>query len=386
MKKILSLLLAVLILAAPHSLIKSRAASASAFCLMDADTGDVLFSSRERERLPMASTTKVMTCLVALRLAETDRIITVPAEAVGVEGSSAYLTEGEKLSLSDLLFALMLQSANDAAVTIAVGISGSVDAFVSEMNRIADEIGLTDTHYSDPHGLSSEDHYSTASDLCRLMACAMRDEVFAVITGSSSARIPAPDGSYRYLSNHNKLLRTYNDCVGGKTGYTKAAGRCLVSAARRNGKLLVCATLNAPDDWNDHKSLYEKGFSQYHLTRLCDFGSIRVDLPVVGGETDHVTVANLSGEEVLLLGDHDPVMILEAPRFLYAPVPGIEFAEDQSFYLRRVGISVGDAVFYQDGREVARVPLYPMENVGAAPKKKSIWERIVDWFRLRRTN
>lgn len=223
--------------------------SARAYCLMDADTGEVLSASRENARLPMASTTKIMTCLVALRLAGGETMITVPASAAGTEGSSVYLVAGETLSLTDLLYALMLESANDAASAIAAGLCGSVEVFTAKMNEEARNLGLSDTHFENPHGLHDEHHYSSALDLARLMAYAMKDPQFAEITRTRSMRISAPDGKYRLLTNHNRLLKTNDRCVGGKTGFTKAAGRCLVSAYRTGSKTLICVTLNDECLW-----------------------------------------------------------------------------------------------------------------------------------------
>lgn len=378
--RFLSLCLAVVLLF-PLFAVQGSAVSAAAFCLMDADTGEILAASNENAVLPMASTTKIMTCLVALEEGDVASVIAAPKEAVGTEGSSIYLQLGEKLTLLDLLYALMLQSANDAAVTIAIGVSGSVDAFVARMNEKAAALGMTNTHFVNPHGLPAEGHHSTARDMATLMAVAMGNEAFAEISGTQTFRIPEPSGSYRYLSNHNRLLKSYADCVAGKTGFTKAAGRCLVTAAKRGSKTLVCATLNAPSDWNDHKSLFESGFARYQEVLLCEFAGIRQALSVVGGELYEVTVTNLEEVRLMLPENTAVTMELELPRFLYAPVAGVEFAEDGAFLLRRAGVSVGDAVFYADGREVSRVPLYPMENVPATPREKNFLEKTGEWIR-----
>ena len=378
LRRVLSLALSVVLICPLFPC--AHGVSAAAYCVIDADTDEVLYSDRADDEMPMASTTKIMTCLVALREADIHEEVVIPAAAVGVEGSSVYLQAGERLTLLDLLYALMLQSANDAAVAVAIAVSGSIEAFVARMNETAKELGLTHTCFADPHGLSSHGHYSTARDLCRLMRVAMEDEIFALITGEVRMQIPAPDGGIRTIVNHNRLLRSYDSCIGGKTGYTRVAGRCLVTAAERSGKRLICATLNAPDDWNDHRSLFEQGFSLYHEVALCEFAGIRQELPVVGGELHAVDVTNLDACSVMVRGDEPIRQVLELPRFLYAPVPGIEFATDDADILRRAGVSVGDAVFLQGNREVARVPLYPMMNVGKAPRELSIWEKISAWF------
>ena len=331
--------------------------------------------------MPMASTTKIMTCFVAIKDGALYDEVVIPREATGVEGSSVYLQAGEQIKLIDLLYALMLESANDAAVAIAIAVSGSEDAFVQKMNETAVGLNLLHTHFNDPHGLSSDGHYSSAKDLCLLLQAAMKDEIFASITAEKSYKIPAPDNGTRVLINHNRLLRTYEECIGGKTGFTKASGRCLVTAAKHADKTLICATLNDPDDWNDHKALYQDGFSMYQEVSFCQIGEIQLDLPVVGGEINSVPVRNFTGCSGLVRGTAPIQTIFEAPRFLYAPVPGIEVATDGTFYLRRAGVSVGSAVFCQDGREVGRVPLYPVMNIGAAAHKKGFFERIGDWFR-----
>ncbi|MBQ3866252.1 MAG: D-alanyl-D-alanine carboxypeptidase, partial [Clostridia bacterium] len=334
-----------------------HALSAAAYCLMDGDTGEILSSSGECVRLPMASTTKIMTCLVALEDGDPAQTVSVPEAAAGVEGSSAYLVAGEKQKLLDLLYAVMLQSANDAAVAVAVAVSGSVSAFVERMNARAWELGLHDTRFADPHGLSGDGHYSSAKDLCILMAEAMKNEAFAEISGTVKCFIPSPTGGQRVLINHNRLLRSFDPCVAGKTGFTRAAGRCLVSAAKRSGKTLVCATLNDPDDWNDHKALYLDGFSRYRETELCPRYSVCAEIPVVGGELSSVPVTNLDQLSLMLPSEGAVTTVLELPRYLYAPVAGVEIAEDGSYLLRRAGAAVGDAVFYQNGREVGRVQL-----------------------------
>ena len=376
--RVITVILSIALLIPLHP--SSHALSAGAYCLMDGDTGEILFASREDAELPMASTTKIMTCLVAIREGDLYKEVSVPDIAVGVEGSSVYLKAGEKICLLDLLYALMLQSANDAAVAIAYSVSGSVEAFVDRMNVTAASIGMIHTHFVNPHGLSANGHYSSAKDLCLLLNEAMNDEIFAEITGTVKHSIPASDGGKLALVNHNKLLSRYEYCVGGKTGFTTEAGRCLVTVARKSGKNLICATINDPDDWNDHKSLFEQGFSLYHEVTFCKFAEIFADLPVVGGELDSVTVTNLDPLSGLLRSDSPVTMVLELPSFLYAPVPGIEITEKDTYVLRRHGVSVGDAVFYQGTREVARVPLYPTLDVGAAERNMSLWEKICSWF------
>jgi len=351
--------------AAPLSL------SAKSYCLMDGDTGVVLAEKNSALRLPMASTTKIMTCILALELADLKDDVVIDPSAVGIEGSSIYLIAGETLRLEELLYALMLESANDAAVAIALHISNSVDGFAEQMNRKALELGLTDTRYCNANGLQEENHYSSARDLSVLMQYCLRNPFFAEIVGTETKVISAPNQNSRYLTNHNKLLRTYEYCIGGKTGYTKAAGRCLVSAAEQNGKQLICVTLGAPDDWNDHKALFRHGFSLYSHQEVLREMELTFSLSVVGGTTSCVTIANSSPLSLPLRKGETVETVLEAPAFLYAPV--------------FEGECCGEAVFYSNGSEIARVALEAKEDVVFLEESPGFWERIWNqikmWFK-----
>jgi len=207
--------------------------SAKHFALIEAESGDIIYERSGSDMAPMASTTKIMTAILAIEHGRLDKSVTVPKEATGIEGSSIYLKEGERLTLEELLYALMLESANDAAIVIAIEIGGSVDSFVDMMNAKAKELGLESTHFTNPHGLDDEEHYTTATDLARLAAYAMKNPVFEEITATKKRIIPLLDDGSRVLINHNKLLRLYEGTVGVKTGFTKRSGRCLVSCAER---------------------------------------------------------------------------------------------------------------------------------------------------------
>ena len=234
--------------------------SAKHAILLDGDTGDTLWEKDADTTAPMASTTKIMTALAVLSHMPLTESVSVPREAVGVEGTSAYLKEGELLTVSDLLHALLLGSANDAAVTLAIASDGSISAFAERMNRLAKEIGLESTHFANPHGLPAEEHYTTARDLALLSAYAMHVPSFRAIAEKRSYRFHS-SLSPRTVLNHNKLLHMSSDAIGVKTGFTKKSGRCLVGAAERDGTLLISVTLNAPNDWRDHLSLWDYGFS-----------------------------------------------------------------------------------------------------------------------------
>ncbi len=247
--------------------------SAQAAILTEVTSGRVLFTKNSETRLAMASTTKIITALVAIENGESilDEMVEVSASAAGVEGSSMYLEKGEKMTLRELLYGLMLSSGNDAAVAIAETISGSAEEFVKLMNQKAEEIGLKDTHFTNPNGLPDENHYSTAADMAKMTGYAMQNPVFTEIVSTKTYSISGDGKAYpRTLSNHNKLLKMYDGCIGVKTGFTKAAGRCLVSSAKRDGMTLVCVTLNAPNDWSDHTAMLDYGFEVYKMVKLAD--------------------------------------------------------------------------------------------------------------------
>jgi len=226
--------------------------SAAAAVLMDADSGRLLYDKNGEKRMLIASTTKLMTALVALEQGGLQQEITVTGGHMA-EGSSMYLRPGEKLTLETLLYGLLLSSGNDAALAVTECMGGAVP-FVARMNEKA-ELGMENTHFANPNGLDDEAHYSTAEDMAKLAAAAMDDPVLRRVASTRTARIGG-----RTLTNHNKLLSRVEGCVGLKTGYTRAAGRTLVSCAERDGVRLVAVTLQDGDDWNDHASLYEQGF------------------------------------------------------------------------------------------------------------------------------
>jgi len=235
------------------------AAAISARCAMvlDAGTGQVLFEKNADERCLIASTTKIMTGLLIAENCAPEDTVVIPPEAAGIEGSSLYLKAGDQRTVEELLYGMMLHSGNDAAAALAIHLDGSMEAFAHRMNRRARQLGLTATHFANPHGLDSGENYSTARDLCHLAAHALQNEWFRQVCSSKMYSCET-----RNYVNHNKLLWQYPGCIGVKTGYTKAAGRILVSAAEKDGRRLICATLSAPDDWRDHAKLLDHGFSR----------------------------------------------------------------------------------------------------------------------------
>lgn len=235
--------------------------SAKSAALYDPSTKSFLYTKNADTRLPMASTTKIMTALVAIERCPLEKEVLVADEAIGTEGSSLYLKKGEALTMGDLLMGLMLRSANDAAAAIAYEISGGIEAFSELMNEKASALGLVDTHFTNPHGLDDEDHYTTAKELALLSAAALENDTFRDIVSTKKCIIKNADGEARLLINHNKMLGSYEGSIGVKTGFTKRSGRSLVSAAERGNVRLITVTINAPDDWRDHKTMLDYGFS-----------------------------------------------------------------------------------------------------------------------------
>ena len=284
--------------------------------------------------MPMASTTKIMTAIVALENCDVSETVKVSPDAVGVEGSSVYLSAGEELTLGDLLYALLLSSANDAAEAIAIHVSGSVEGFVGLMNDTAREIGLHDTSFENPHGLHAEKHYTTALDLAILTAYALRNEQFSEIVSTYKYNIKSMDGTVRYLVNHNKLLKSYDGCIGVKTGFTKKGGRCLVSAARRDGLTLITVTLSAPDDWNDHRAMLDYGFLNYKSVLLCEKGEKIMSVHNVSGETLPLTLATTENLRVTVKkGGEEVKRTVECPRFFWETPKENETVGRCVFYL-----------------------------------------------------
>ncbi len=230
--------------------------SAKSAALLDGTTGECLCEKNGDQRALIASTTKIMTGLLVCEAGDLDRTVTVPETAAGTEGSSMYLKSGETLTRRELLYGMMLHSGNDAALTLAISVSGSEAAFVRQMNRRACALNLTQTHFANPHGLDSGENYSTALDLVRLAQAALQNEQFRAVVSTKTITCAG-----RTLTNHNKLLWRYDGCIGVKTGYTRHAGRILVSAAERGGRMLIAVTISDPDDWRDHVSLLDYGFA-----------------------------------------------------------------------------------------------------------------------------
>ena len=245
--------------------------TAKSMCLMEVTTHRILRAKNEHEKRPMASTTKIMTAITAIENADNlDEKFEVSKKSIGISGTSLYLREGERLSLKDLLYGLMLVSGNDASVAIGERVSGSVEFFVDLMNEMAKKIGATNTHFENTHGLDEKGHYTTAYDLALISSYAMQNPTFKEIVGTKNIKITTEQGKDRYLQNKNKLLRNYDGAVGVKTGFTDDAGRCFVGSAERNGMTLVCSVLSCGPMFEECASLLDEGFANYQMVDITD--------------------------------------------------------------------------------------------------------------------
>ena len=343
--------------------------SAKAAVVISADTGEVIYALNCNEKLPMASTTKIMTTLLCLESGGLYDEFVVDSNAIKVEGSSMGLCEGDTVTKYALCCGMLLPSGNDAANAAAVKIAGSISAFAELMNERARKMGLTRTFFVTPSGLEGEGHGSSAFDMAMLAREAMRNEIFRSICSQKSMKLEFGNPPYeRWLKNTNKLLSMYDGVYGVKTGFTDEAGRCLVSACERGGKDLICVTLNDRNDWNDHMALYDYGFD---TVRKFDVQlPLEMSVDVAGGDSDSLplipedptlSVTSLAGNE-----DDITFTILSAP-FEYAPVhKGDKAAELRVNFM---------------GREVKTIPLYAAEDIAvktAKPKqhKKGIFAKI----------
>lgn len=338
---------------------RGQAVSAQKAILMDAETGRVIYEKDADSRSLIASTTKIMTALVVCERCNVLDRMRIPKEAVGIEGSSMYLKEGEVLTVQELLYGLMLHSGNDAAVALAVYCGGTVEGFVQLMNDKAYRLGLTGTNFENPNGLDSPGHYSTARDLAVLTAYAMQNPLFVQTVSTKTVRV-----GERNLQNHNKLLWRVDGADGVKTGYTKAAGRILVSSAQRDGRRLICVTINDGNDWVDHQLLLEDGFSRYENRTIVLAGDVLGQRAVVGGENETVQLVAAEDFSFALTAQEQPKIVLSGAEFDYAPVVQ--------------GGEAGFAYVLLEENVIGKVPVVYGQTVEQMqPEKKPFWKRLL---------
>lgn len=339
--------------------LEAQAVSAKRAYVLDAVSGRILYQRNPDERSLIASTTKIMTALVVCEQCNVLDRMRIPGEAVGIEGSSMYLKEGEVLTLQELLYGLMLSSGNDAAVALAIYCGGTVEGFAEMMNDKARNLGLTGTHFENPNGLDCPGHYSTARDLAVLAAYAMENPVFYKTVSAKNVK-----AGERYLTNHNKLLWRVPGADGVKTGYTKAAGRILVSSATRNDRRIIAVTIDDPDDWQDHGKLLEEGFSRYTIQRIITAGDKVGTLEVAGGLGQQVEVLAAEDFDYALAPEERPRLALPGPGFVYAPA--VE-GQDGGFVYVLI-----------EGKAVGKVPVTYGATIEQIPEEeKSFLERML---------
>lgn len=346
--------------------------SAKSAVVICAETGDVVFQKNSYQKLPMASTTKIMSSVLALEYGASEQYFTVTDEMVSVEGSSIGLLPDDMISLKTLVKGMLLESGNDAANSVAHIVGGTIPDFVSLMNYKAKEIGMNNTSFETPSGLDGETHYSTAYDMALLGAYAIKNPVFRQICSSKEQVVYYGNEPYRRVfTNNNKLLEACDGAFGIKTGFTKKSGRCLVSAVERDNKTLIAVTLNAPDDWNDHMKMYDYSFEKVCSVNLsCDLKNLAVN--VVGGE----------GSKVYLSIANHPTITTANKDFYYEYKVFIKPFEYAS-------ISKGDVMgfveFYDEkGKIIATTDICADSSVDIEidiKEKESIFKKILSLFR-----
>lgn len=327
--------------------------SAKAAVVIDGYTGEILYSQNCDARLPMASTTKIMTALLLCELGgDLTKEIVTTRQMVTVEGSSMGLEVGDTVSYHDLLYGMMLSSGNDAANTTAIAIAGSVDDFVQIMNERAAKMGLVDTHFVTPSGLDADGHYTTAYELALITKEALQNEQFANAASAKTARLCYGNPPYnRTLTNHNKLLKMYDDVVGVKTGYTQKSGRCLVSASRKDGKLVIAVTLNDGNDWQDHRALLDLGLSLIE-SKVFSPNKPKQKIPLTNGEQLSVAVPSIT----LSVTENTKVnYLIKLPQFLYAPV--------------KSGQQVGSVIYYCNDKIYCEEAIISQDNIDCVVNK-----------------
>ena len=358
MKRLIAGTAAALLAAVLFLPMRAGAISAQRAYVLDAVSGRVLFEKNADQHSLIASTTKIMTALIVCEQCNVLDRMRIPKEAVGIEGSSMYLKEGEVLTLQELLYGLMLSSGNDAAVALAIYCGGTVEGFAELMNDKARILGMKNTHFENPNGLDSPNHYSTARDMAILAAYAMENPIFCKTVSTKNVK-----AGERYLTNHNKLLWKVEGTDGVKTGFTKAAGRILVSSATRNGRRIIAVTMDDPSDWNDHAALLEDGFSRYMSKTIVSAGDAVGTVEVMGGENRRIQILAAEDFSYPVAEEENPCLALPGPGFVYAPT--VE------------GDDAGFVYVLINGKAVAKVPTVYGETVEQSePEERNIWHKL----------
>jgi serine-type D-Ala-D-Ala carboxypeptidase (penicillin-binding protein 5/6) len=363
---IFALMVSLFIANIPQKVDASVSVSARGAVLMEQESGRVLFEKDAHTKRRIASITKIMTAILAIESGKMNEIVKVSEQATRAEGSSVYLKPGEKIKLEHLVYGLMLRSGNDTAVAIAEHVGGSLDGFVYLMNQKAEEIGMLNTHFSNPHGLDDhEDHFSTAYDMALLTRYAMHNKTYQKIAGTKNYKAPNPTENWdREWKNKNRLLTRYKYTTGGKTGYTKRAKRTLVTTATKGDMSLIAVTLNASDDWNDHIAMYESSFKTYDMAEVLSKGKIDI-------KTNKYYQKHLYVNKTIVYPATDNEMDMFSIKYKLNK-PGEDW--DKS---NHNGEAVGKAQVFLDGKVVKETPIYYQ---GGPEKNKGLFDSLKDLF------
>lgn len=347
--------------------IKAEAISVSAYSavVIEADSGRVIFEKNPDERMPMASTTKIMTALLCLEEGNIHSEFTVNPDAIMVEGTSMGLQKGDKVTLYTLAAGMLLASGNDAANAVAVRVAGSIPEFAIMMNKRAQSIGMKNTNFVTPSGLDDKNHYSTALDMAHLARVALLNPDFLGLCSQKNMSLSYGNPPYvRWLSNHNKLLKTYDGCIGVKTGFTKKSGRCLVSAAERDGVRLICVTLKAPNDWDDHQKLLDYGFANVK----------KVKLPVPSLSFE---VKNGVESDILGVIKETPFATITEDDLKNIEVKVTDYSLDAPVF---EGDYVGKVYYYLNGEIIKKASVQAQNTVLRKENPPTLWDRIRKFF------
>ncbi|MEG1886590.1 MAG: D-alanyl-D-alanine carboxypeptidase family protein [Oscillospiraceae bacterium] len=371
MKKLFRILLVLLavVLAFPATLAQAECSvSAQSAILINAATGTVIYSKNPNAKMPMASTTKIMTGLILAEQETPERQIKVTREMVTVEGSSMGLMPEDTISFEALLAGLLLCSGNDAANTIAMAIGGNLENFAKIMNHRALRLHMDNTNFVTPSGLDHDEHYTTAYDMSLLAREAMSNKLFRNTAGSKAMTVSYGNPPYkRTLTNHNKLLSLYSGAIGVKTGFTQKSGRCLVSMAERDSMELIAVTLNAPDDWNDHIAMFEYGFKQLEPDDIT-YQFTDDTLPVVGGTCQRVRINVPIRKIGLMESEKNKISSkVSVPPFVYAPT--------------RIGDKIGEVTYYMGKTKVSSDDILLQGDIEVKYIRQGLWERL--WSKLK---
>lgn len=362
MKRALSLILTICFLIVPVSAFGGTMSAESAI-LIDAVSGRVLYEKNADEQRLIASITKLLTALVVVeQLINLSEVVTIQATDTQTEGSSMYLKIGEEVTVEELLYGLLLCSGNDAALTLARHCGGSVTDFVVLMNEKAQNLGMTESSFENPNGLNGEHHYSTARDMAKVAVACLEDPMIARMVATTTITIGT-----RTMTNHNKLLVLCEGCIGLKTGYTQLAGRTLVSGVTRDDLTLICVTLDAPDDWNDHCELYDYCFSSYESKVLVQQGSVVTTLPTVGSLVPMIELVADQTVRYPIQSNEQVTVRYDLPECVLAPMAS--------------GTIAGTIEFFLDNVKIAETTLsYRTAIAKDTVKTQSLWAKIKEFF------